>query len=96
MPLQPFRKGKVLLAGAYRWSRFAHQFCTIPEREIGAEMPVYGTYDAAFDEELRPYIENLNRATGLIECPQAYKLAVKCVTRMPSSPASRKAGCTRI
>ena len=52
-------------------------FCTIPEREIGAEMPVYGTYDAAFDEELRPYIENLNRATGLIECPQAYKLAVK-------------------
>ena len=52
-------------------------FCTIPEREIGAEMPVYGTYDAAFDEELRPYIENLNRATGLIECPEAYKLAVK-------------------
>ena len=52
-------------------------FCTIPEREIGAEMPVYGTYDAAFDEELRPYIENLNRATGLIECPEAYKLAKK-------------------
>ena len=52
-------------------------FCTIPEREIGAEMPIYGTYDAAFDEELRPYIENLNRATGLIECPEAYKLAVK-------------------
>ena len=52
-------------------------FCTIPEREIGAEMPVYGMYDAAFDEELRPYIENLNCATGLIECPQAYKLAVK-------------------
>ena len=52
-------------------------FCTIPEREIGAEMPVYGMYDAAFDEELRPYIENLNRATGLIECPEAYRLAVK-------------------
>lgn len=52
-------------------------FCTIPEREIGAEMPVYGTYDAAFDEELRPYIENLNRATGLIECSEAYKLAKK-------------------
>ena len=50
-------------------------FCTIPEREIGADMPVYGKYDAAFDEELRPYIENLNRATGLIDCPQAYKLA---------------------
>ena len=52
-------------------------FCTIPEREIGAEMPVYGTYDAAFDEELRHYIENLNHATGLIECSEAYKLAKK-------------------
>ena len=52
-------------------------FCTIPEREIGADMPVYGTYDAAFDEELRPYIENLVRATGLIDCPKAYKLAKK-------------------
>ena len=52
-------------------------FCTIPEREIGAEMPVYGTYDAAFDEELRPYIENLVKAQGLIDCPQAYRLAQK-------------------
>ena len=52
-------------------------FCTIPEREIGADMPVYGTYDAAFDEELRPYIENLVKAQGLIECPQAFKLAQK-------------------
>ena len=52
-------------------------FCTIPEREIGADMPVYGTYDAAFDEELRPYIENLVKAQGLINCPQAYKLAQK-------------------
>ena len=52
-------------------------FCTIPEREIGADMPVYGTYDAAFDEELRPYIENLVRATGLVDCPEAYKLAKK-------------------
>ena len=50
-------------------------FCTIPEREIGADMPVYGTYDAAFDEELRPYIDNLVKAQGLIDCPQAYKLA---------------------
>ena len=52
-------------------------FCTIPEREIGADMPVYGTYDAAFDEELLPYIENLVRATGLVDCPEAYKLAKK-------------------
>ena len=50
-------------------------FCTIPEREIGADMPVYGTYDAAFDEELRSYIDNLVKAQGLIDCPQAYKLA---------------------
>ena len=52
-------------------------FCTIPEREIGADMPVYGTYDAAFDEELRSYIENLNRAMGLVDCPQAFRLAQK-------------------
>lgn len=54
-------------------------FCTIPEREIGAEMPVYGTYDANFQEELRPYIERLTKAVGEVECPQAYKLAQKTV-----------------
>jgi hypothetical protein len=52
-------------------------FCTIPEREIGADMPVYGTYDAAFDEELRPFIDRLCRAAGVIDCPQAYKLAMR-------------------
>ena len=52
-------------------------FCTIPERPIGSEMPVYGTYDANFDEELRPYIENLNKARGRIECRQARILAKK-------------------
>ena len=50
-------------------------FCTIPEREIGADMPVYGTYDASFDEELRPYIDRLCRAAGVIDCPQAFRLA---------------------
>ena len=54
-------------------------FCTIPEREIGAEMPVYGTYDAAFEEELRPYIEKLTKAVGEVNCPQAFKLAQKMV-----------------
>ena len=54
-------------------------FCTIPEREIGAEMPIYGTYDSAFEEELRPYIENLTKAQGLIDCPQARRLARKLV-----------------
>ena len=54
-------------------------FCTIPEREIGAAMPVYGTYDAAFDEQLRPYIERLVKASGRIECPQALRLARKLV-----------------
>lgn len=50
-------------------------FCTIPEREIGAEMPVYGTYDEAFDEQLAPYIERLVAANGLVDCPEAYALA---------------------
>ena len=52
-------------------------FCTIPERPIGSEMPVYGTYDANFDEELRPYIERLNKARGPIECEEAKQLAKK-------------------
>ena len=52
-------------------------FCTIPERPIGSDMPVYGTYDANFDEELRPYIEHLNKARGNIECRQARTLAKK-------------------
>ena len=54
-------------------------FCTIPEREIGAEIPVYGSYDSEFEEELRPYIENLTKAQGSIDCPQARKLAKKLV-----------------
>ena len=52
-------------------------FCTIPEQPIGADMPIYGTYDAAFDEELRPYIERLNKARGLVECRAALSLAKK-------------------
>ena len=54
-------------------------FCTIPERPIGSEMPVYGTYDAAFDEELKPYIERLNKARGSIECRPARQLAKKLI-----------------
>ena len=50
-------------------------FCTIPEEEIGAEQPIYGQYDAEFDEALKPYIDNLVSARGLIDCPQAFKLA---------------------
>ena len=52
-------------------------FCTIPEREIGDEMPVYGDYDDAYREALKPYIENLNNARGLIDCPEAYRLALR-------------------
>ena len=52
-------------------------FCTIPEQPIGSDMPVYGTYDAEFDEELRPYIERLNKARGLVECQGARNLAKK-------------------
>ena len=50
-------------------------FCTIPEREIGDKIPVYGTYDDQLRKELKPYIENLCMATGLIDCPEAYRLA---------------------
>ena len=52
-------------------------FCTIPEREIGDEMPVYGDYDDAYREALKPYIENLNNARGLVDCPEAFQLALK-------------------
>ena len=52
-------------------------FCTIPEQPIGSDMPVYGMYDSAFDEELRPYIERLNQARGLIDCPGARNLALQ-------------------
>jgi hypothetical protein len=52
-------------------------FCTIPEQEIGAEQPIYGRYDAEFDEALKPYIDNLVAARGLIDCPQAFRLAKK-------------------
>ena len=52
-------------------------FCTIPQEEIGCDQPVYGIYDAAFDEELKPYIDHLVSARGLIDCQQAFKLAKK-------------------
>lgn len=65
--------GKVLTDGPI--SRI--NFCTIPEREIGADMPIYGTYDDQFRTDLQPYIDNLCRATGRIECPDAYQLALR-------------------
>ena len=52
-------------------------FCTIPERPIGSPIPKYGKYDAKFDEELKPFIDNLCAARGEISCPEAYKLAKK-------------------
>ena len=51
-------------------------FCTIPEREIGEDIPIYGTYDDEFRNSLKPYIENLCMASGLVECQEAYELAV--------------------
>ena len=50
-------------------------FSTIPERDIGEDIPVYGTYDDEFRKALKPYIENLCMATGLVECEEAYRLA---------------------
>ena len=54
-------------------------FCTIPEREIGADMPVFGTYDAEFDEQLRPYIERLEKARGLVTCSKAEALSKRLI-----------------
>ena len=54
-------------------------FCTIPERPIGSEMPVYGTYGEEFTEELRPYIDRLNNVRGLVECEEASELARQLV-----------------
>ena len=51
-------------------------FCTIPEREIGEDIPIYGTYDDEFRNSLKPYIDNLCMASGLVECQEAYDLAV--------------------
>ena len=54
-------------------------FCTIPERAIGSEMPIYGTYGEDFAEELRPYIDHLNSVRGLVECEEATELSKKLV-----------------
>ena len=54
-------------------------FCTIPEREIGAEQPIYGIYDEDFDKELQPYIKHLTGASGIIVCKQAKQLALKLI-----------------
>ena len=52
-------------------------FCTIPEQPIGSDLPIYGDFDAEFDAKIKPYITNLTNARGLIECPQAERLAKK-------------------
>lgn len=71
-------------------------FCTIPEREIGDEMPVYGDYDDAYREALKPYIENLNNARGLIDCPEAFQLALKLKDENAEFHASLRTEFTRI
>ena len=67
------KKAKVLTDGPV--SRI--NFCTIPERLIGEDIPIYGTYDDEFREQLKPYIENLCKASGLVDCPEAFELAKK-------------------
>ena len=52
-------------------------FCTIPERLIGEDIPIYGNYDDEFRAQLKPYIENLCKASGLVDCPEAFSLAMK-------------------
>lgn len=70
------QKGKAYFAGVLTDGPISRiNFCTIPERPIGSDMPVYGTYDEKFQAELKPYIDRLNAARGLIECPKATALA---------------------
>ena len=72
------QKGKAYFAGVLTDGPISRiNFCTIPERPIGSEMPVYGSYDEHFQAELKPYIDRLNAARGLIECPKATALAKK-------------------
>lgn len=52
-------------------------FCTIPERPIGSEIPIYGIYDKAFERKLQPYITRLSAASGRIVCEKALALANK-------------------
>ena len=74
------RKGQAYFQGVLTDGPISRiNFCMIPPREIGSEMPVYGAYDAAFDEELRPYIECLSKARGEVVCKQATTLAKKLV-----------------
>ena len=73
-------KGKAYFRGVLTDGPISRiNFCTIPKRTIGSEMPVFGQYDASFDEELRPYIENLNKARGLVECKAVNRLSKKLV-----------------
>ena len=39
------------------------------------EMPKIGEYDEKFQNDLKLYVDRLNAASGLIECPQANRLA---------------------
>lgn len=74
------RKGREYFRGVLTDGPISRiNFCLIPPREIGSAMPVYGTYDTAFDEELRPYIERLSQARGVVECRQATTLAKRLV-----------------
>ncbi len=73
-------KGKAYFRGVLTDGPISRiNFCTIPKRTIGSEMPVFGTYGAAFDEELKPYIDRLNKARGLVECKAVTRLAKKLV-----------------
>ena len=50
-------------------------------------LPIFGIYDDKFAQDLKPYLDRLSSASGLIECPQALKLA-KELTRENDKRAS--------
>ena len=59
-------------------------FCTIPEQEIGAEQPVYGKYDAEFEEALKPYFKLENVRQGVFDlATKLYGLKFEKLSGMP-------------
>ena len=50
---------------------------TIIRNDDDKDDPVMGIYDQSYADELKPYLDRLESANGLIECPQAHKLSLE-------------------
>ena len=50
---------------------------TIIRNDDDDTAPILGIYDHAFATELKPYLDRLEAASGMIECPQALRLSME-------------------